>query len=163
MIAALRGQAGRYTRVMRWSFGRLHRTLPPALGASSLAGAALLLATDLLPISRHRHDVLAALPLALIAVAYLVHQSVLRPAPKELLKTLMIAAAFLAWAASLVWPDPVLAALFGDAAVVLFVVDVFLVIVGWPPTPPDEAFAETSRDLDRLVRDEHAADARHWQ
>ena len=32
---------------------------------------------------------------------------------------------------------------FNDIAIVLFVLDVFLVIIGWPTTSPDESFAET--------------------
>jgi hypothetical protein len=35
------------------------------------------------------------------------------------------------------------ATLFNDIAIALFVLDVFLVIVGWPATSPDESFAET--------------------
>jgi hypothetical protein len=141
---------------------RLHRTLPTALGVLTLVSAALLLGADALPtlVDRKAHDVLGAFPLALIAIAYLGHQSVLRPAPKELLKTVMVAVAFLFWAANIMWPEPWLAMIFGDMAIVLFVVDVFLVIIGWPPTPPDEGFAETSRDLERAVTP-HGADSPH--
>jgi hypothetical protein len=130
---------------------RLHRILPRALGMLTVAAVGLLLAVDALPLgfSRLHHDRLGAVPLALIAIAYLMHQSVLRPAPKELLKTVLVAAAFLCWSANLFWPDPLVAMLMGDAAIALFVLDVFLVIIGWPPTPPDEGFAETSRDFDR--------------
>jgi hypothetical protein len=35
------------------------------------------------------------------------------------------------------------AMLFNDIAIALFVLDVFLVMVGWPATLPDESFAET--------------------
>jgi hypothetical protein len=134
---------------MRSAFRRIHRILPPLLGAITLASVGLLLVVDLLPtrVARRPHDLLGAISLAVIAAAYLLHQSVLRPAPKELLKTFMVAAAFLFWAGNLVWPEPVLAMVFGDVAIALFVLDVFLVIVGWPATPPDEGFAETSRDL----------------
>jgi hypothetical protein len=131
------------------AFRRLHRVLPTSLGVLTLALVALLLAADLLPGRLPHHEWLSALPLALIAVAYLAHQSVLRPAPRELLKTVLVALAFLLWAANVVWPEPHLAVVFGDAAIALFVLDVFLVIIGWPPTPPDEGFAETSRDLTR--------------
>ena len=36
------------------------------------------------------------------------------------------------------------ATLFDDVAIALFVLDVFLDIIGWPTTSPDESFAETS-------------------
>jgi hypothetical protein len=134
---------------MRTALQRIHRILPPLLGTITIAAAGLLLAVDLLPIpvGRRQHDVLGALPLALIATAYLLHQSVLRPAPKELLKAVIVAAAFLFWAANQVWPEPFRAMLFNDIAIALFVLDVFLVIIGWPRTPPDEGFAERSKDL----------------
>jgi hypothetical protein len=35
------------------------------------------------------------------------------------------------------------ATLFNDIAIALVVLDVFLVIIGWPTTSPDESFAET--------------------
>ena len=34
------------------------------------------------------------------------------------------------------------ATLFNDIAIALFVLDVFLVMIGWPATSPDESFAE---------------------
>jgi len=135
----------RKRRVLR----RIHAILPTALGAITLAAVGLLLAADLVPtwLTRQNHDRLGAMPLALIAIAYLLHQTVLRPAPKEVLKTVLVAVAFLFWSANQVWPAPFAAMVFNDIAIALFVLDVFLVIIGWPPTPPDEGFAETSRDL----------------
>jgi hypothetical protein len=47
------------------------------------------------------------------------------------------------WAANQLWPDLPQATLFNDIAIALFVLDVFLVIIGWPTTSPDESFAET--------------------
>ena len=136
---------------MRPLLRRVHAFLPTALAALTLVIVGVLLAVDVVPVAigRRVHDILGALPLGLIAVAYLAHQTVLRPAPKEVLKTVLVAAAFLFWSANLVWPDPFVAMLFGDVAIALFVFDVFLVIIGWPPTPPDEGFGETSRDLAR--------------
>ena len=130
-------------------FQRIHGILPAALGAGTLAVVGLLLVADLVPtwLTRQSHDRLGALPLALIAIAYLLHQTVLRPAAKEVLKTVLVAVAFLFWSANQVWPAPFAAMVFNDIAIALFVLDVFLVIIGWPPTPPYEGFAETSRDL----------------
>ncbi len=67
----------------------------------------------------------------------------LRPAPLELVKAIMLAVAFLFWAANHLWPDIPLATPFNDIAIALFVLDVFLVIIGWPAGIPDESFAET--------------------
>jgi hypothetical protein len=133
----------------RSAFQRIHALLPTALGAVTIAAVGFLLVADLVPtlLTRQNHDRLGAVPLALIAIAYLVHQTVLRPAPKEVLKTVLVAVAFLFWSANQVWPTPFAAMVFNDIAIALFVLDVFLVIIGWPPTPPDEGFAETSRDL----------------
>jgi len=120
-----------------------HRFAPVALGVISLAAVAALLAWDAMPsvFPPKAHDVLGALPLALIAFAYLAYQAGRRPEPLELLKAIMLALAFLFWAANQLWPEIPQATLFNDVAIALFVVDVFLVIVGWP-TVSDGSFAE---------------------
>jgi hypothetical protein len=79
----------------------------------------------------------------MIAVAYLVYQTAHRPAPMELVKATLLAVAFLFWAANQFWPNLPQATLFNDVAIALFVLDVFLVMIGWPATSPDESFAET--------------------
>jgi hypothetical protein len=89
------------------------------------------------------HDLLGAFPLAMIAVAYLVYQGIHRPNRKEWIKAVMLAIAFLFWAANQYRPDLPQATLFNDIAIGLFVLDVFLVIVGWPRDSADESFAET--------------------
>jgi hypothetical protein len=61
----------------------------------------------------------------------------------------MLAAAFLCWAANQFWPDRRQATLLNDIAIALFVLDVFLVIAGWPSALPDESFAETYVDNSR--------------
>src|SRR5260370_37712718 len=78
-----------------------------------------------------------------IPITYLLYQSAHRPSAKEFLKAMMLAVAFLFWAANQLWPDLPQATLFNDIAIALFVLDVFLVIIGWPTTSPDESFAET--------------------
>jgi uncharacterized membrane protein len=79
----------------------------------------------------------------MIAFAYIVYQFVRWPARMEFVKAIMLAAAFLFWSANQLWPNLRQATLFNDIAIALFVLDVFLVIVGWPATSPDESFAET--------------------
>ena len=79
----------------------------------------------------------------MIAFSYLVYQIAHRPARMEFAKAVMLAVAFLFWAANQLWPNLRQATLFNDIAIALFVLDVFLVMAGWPPTSPDESFAET--------------------
>jgi hypothetical protein len=124
---------------------RSRRALPVILGAVTLADVAVLLVWDSFPrlFPAGSHEVLAAVALALIAVAYLVYQAVHRPSRMEFLKAVLLALAFLFWAANQLWPALPQATLFNDIAVALFVFDVFLVMVGWPGASPDESFAET--------------------
>jgi hypothetical protein len=115
------------------------------LGVVTLASVAVLLAWDAFPrlFPARAHGVLASFPLAMVAVAYIVYQSARRPARMEFIKAILLAGAFLFWAANQLWPDLRQATLFNDIAIALFVLDVLLVIVGWPATSPDESFAET--------------------
>jgi hypothetical protein len=124
---------------------RAHLAIPLVLGLVTLISVGLLLAWDVNPklFPARAHDFLAAFPLAMIAIAYLLYQGARRPAAKELVKAIMLAIAFLFWAANQLWPDLPQATLFNDFAIALFVLDVFLVIIGWPTTSPDESFAET--------------------
>jgi len=123
---------------------RAHRALPVLLGVISLASVAILFAWDALPrlFPAGAHNVLGAFPLAMIAFAYLFYQSAHRPTPMEVVKAVLLAIAFLFWAANQLWPDLPQAMLFNDIAIGLFVLDVFLVMIGWPATSPDESFAE---------------------
>ena len=125
-----------------------------ALGVLTLMTVGLLLVWDAWPelFPPRAHDVLGALPLGSIAVAYVVYQAIRRPGPLEFLKAIMLAVAFVLWAANQLWPDRPQATLFNDLAIALFVLDVFLVIVGWPRSSPDEAFAETYVDSEGLQR-----------
>jgi hypothetical protein len=124
---------------------RTHRILPVILGAITLASVVVLLAWDAFPrlFPARAHDILGAFPLAMIAIAYLAYQSAHRPPRKELLKAVLLAVAFLFWAANQLWPNSAQATLYNDIAIALFVLDVFLVMIGWPATSPDESFAET--------------------
>ncbi|HEX9201984.1 MAG TPA: hypothetical protein VF865_20680 [Acidobacteriaceae bacterium] len=129
-----------YTRL-----DRAHRAFPVILGVITLAGVAALLVWDAAPAlcPTRAHDLLGAFPLAMIAIAYLVYQSVHRPPAREWLKAILLAIAFLFWAANQCWPDQHQAIVFNDIAIALFVLDVFLVMIGWPAASPDESFAET--------------------
>lgn len=104
---------------------------PAALALLTLATVALLLVWDLSPrrFPPKAHDSLAALPLALIAVAWLAHRLTERPTRGELGRAIVLAAAFLFWAANQFWPDSAQATLFNDLAVALFVIDVWLTMM----------------------------------
>jgi len=129
-----------YTRL-----NRARRAIPVFLGAVTLAGVVALLVWDFAPslFPARAHDFLGAFPLALIAVAYLVYQTIHQPTPAEWLKAVLLAVAFLFWSANQFWRDPHQATVFNDIAIALFVFDVFLVMIGWPAASPDESFAET--------------------
>jgi len=130
---------------MHHRLDRIHRAAPVILGGFTLISVLVLLAWDAFPayFPSGAHDILGAVPLGMIAFAYLVYQSERRPPFRELLKAIMLAAAFAFWAANQLWPNLHQATLFNDIAIALFVLDVFLVMIGWPATSPDESFAET--------------------
>jgi hypothetical protein len=102
------------------------------LGAIALASAAVLLAWDCVPaiFFSRAHDVLGALPLALIAFACLAQQAVCCPSRRNLVRAILLAVAFLFWAANQFWPDWPMATLFNDIAIALFVLDVLLTMIG---------------------------------
>jgi hypothetical protein len=133
---------------MRTHLDRAHRAAPVLLGVLTLASVAVLLVWDALPslFPPRAHNLLGALPLALIAIAYLVYQSIRRPGPAELFKALLLALAFLFWAANQYLPDSPHATLYNDVAIALFVLDVFFVLIGWPASSPDESFGESYVD-----------------
>jgi len=105
----------------------------------TLAAVVLLYIEDAAPrlFPARSHDVLAAFSLAMIACAYLIFQLARHRAVAELVKTILLAAAFLFWAANQLWPNLPQAALFNDIAIGLFVLDVFFVIAGWPAGSSD--------------------------
>src|ERR1700678_4392384 len=113
---------------------RGHRAVSVILGVVALASVVVLFEWDAAPrwFPARSHDFLASFALAMIAFAYLVYQLAHRPPAKELLKAGMVAVAFLFWAANQLWRNLPEATLFNDAAIALFVLDVFLVMVGWP-------------------------------
>jgi hypothetical protein len=132
-----------YTRL-----DRAHRAAPVLLGALTLASVVVLFVWDARPtlFPRNAHNLLGAVPLALIAIAYLVYQGVHRPPIREWIKAILLAIAFFFWAVNQMWPDAPLATLYNDIAIALFVFDVFLVMIGWPNSSPDESFGESPQN-----------------
>jgi hypothetical protein len=121
---------------------RVPNLIPVVLGIVTLAGVVLLFVGDAAPrlLPAGSHEILAAFSLAMIACAYLVFQLARHRglgARAELLKTILLVAAFLFWAANQLWPNLPQASLFNDIAIGLFVLDVFFVIAGWPAGSSD--------------------------
>jgi hypothetical protein len=116
------------------------------LGVLTLVSLGPLLVWDATParFPARAHDVLAAVPLTLVALVYLVYQGLRRAAPREFAKAILSALAFVFWAMNQLWPDHRQATLFNDIAIAAFVLDVALVIVGWPAA--GEAIDDVSRN-----------------
>jgi cytochrome c oxidase assembly factor CtaG len=117
---------------------RDRRSLPVILCVLTLISVGVLLLWDFLPglFPANAHAFLAGLPLAMIACTCLLYEAVRRPALSELIKAVLLACAFLFWAANQLWPALHQATLFNDIAIALFVFDVFLAMTGRPvPTP----------------------------
>lgn len=114
--------------------GRDRRALPVILCVVTLISVGVLLLWDFVPglFPAKAHDLLAAIPLAMIACACLVYEATRQPARSELIKAFLLACAFLFWAANQLWPEIRQATLFNDIAIALFVFDVFLAIVARP-------------------------------
>lgn len=117
---------------------RRSSSLPVILCILTLVSVGVLLLRDVLPVlfPARAHDFLAAFPLALIACACLVYEAVRRPSRSELVKAILLACAFLFWAANQFWPALRQATLFNDIAIALFVFDVFLAMIGRPVSVP---------------------------
>jgi hypothetical protein len=112
----------------------IYNALPALLGKMALISVALLFLWDGFPkvFPARAHNVLGAAPLALTASACIAYRALRRPSAAELVKAILLAAAFLLWAANQFWPDAAPATQFNDLAIGLFVLDVFLVVIGWP-------------------------------
>jgi len=113
---------------------RDRRSLPVILCVVTLISVGVLLVWDLVPglFPAKAHDFLAALPLAMIACVCLLYEAVRRPSRSELVKAILLACAFLFWAANQLWPSLAHATLFNDLAIALFVFDVFLAMTSRP-------------------------------
>ena len=113
---------------------RDRRSLPVILCVVTLISVGVLLVWDLVPglFPAKAHDFLAAFPLAMIACVCLLYEAVRRPSRSELVKAILLACAFLFWAANQLWPSLAHATLFNDLAIALFVFDVFLAMTSRP-------------------------------
>jgi integral membrane sensor domain MASE1 len=94
------------------------------------------------------HGPLAALPLALAALVGLIPAVRGGRTRAEWAKAVVLAAAFLFWAANQLVPEGTLATVLNDVAVALFVVDVFLAI----PSPSRESGLTSSTRSHPIAR-----------
>jgi hypothetical protein len=67
-------------------------------------------------------------------------------------KAIPLAIAFLFWSANQLWPNLSQATLCNDIAIALFVLDVFLVMIGWPATPQTNPSPKPARfPMQRMI------------
>ncbi|HXX69288.1 MAG TPA: hypothetical protein VEK07_19040 [Polyangiaceae bacterium] len=78
------------------------------------------------------HALLGTIPLATIALLYVLHQHLRRAGRGELARAALVAAAFLFWAANQLWADRPMATLLNDIAIAGFVLDLVLAMVQQP-------------------------------
>jgi hypothetical protein len=128
------------------------QTVPRAIALLTVLSLVPLLIWDAAPdeLPGRAHDLLAAIPLASIAVACLLHSLLRRSTFQDLLKSCALAAAFLFWSANQLWPNHPQATLFNDIAIALFVVDAFLAILGSPLGESKTAMEEERSPRHRL-------------
>jgi hypothetical protein len=74
------------------------------------------------------HAPLSAMPLLLVGASYIALQGLLRPAPLELVKRLMLGSAFLLWGIVQLMPPSVIAADLGDLVIALYVLDLGIIV-----------------------------------
>jgi hypothetical protein len=129
---------------VRRQVDRSLKAVPMTLGVTALTTVAPLIAWEVSPrlFPAKAHEFLAALPLALIALGYLAHKAAGKPGRAELLQAVLFAMAFLFWAANQFWAERAPAMLCNDIAIALFVLDAFLVMVGWSSNSPSREGAE---------------------
>ena len=127
-------------------------------GSLTMASVATLLLWDAMPglFPARAHLLLGSMPLVLIAISSLVFLAARRPGTLDMVKGLVLAAAFLFWAANQLLPNTLEATLFNDLAIALFVLDVFLSIVGWATVLATESAQHALPD-----RESHPANGRH--
>lgn len=106
------------------------RAVTVLLLAIALAGSAVLLVLDVSGDFRESdaRRVVSALPLIAIALACLAFHATWTPEPLDLLKRVLLSAAFLLWAANQLFPTAGWAPVANDLAIALFVLDLALIL-----------------------------------
>lgn len=78
----------------------------------------------------HSREILSSIPLIAIALACLAFHATRKPRPLDLLKRVLLSAAFLSWAATQLAPNAEWAPVATDIAIGLFVLDLALLLWG---------------------------------
>jgi hypothetical protein len=129
----LRGRPSTVLRMVATS-SPLQKVLRSVTAALMLLSIAVLLVCDAVPglFPAKVHLAVAPLSLGLTAVAILLFYVTRRASFAEWVKALIVALAFFFWAANQLCTDVTIATALNDVAIALFVLDVVLVILGWP-------------------------------
>jgi hypothetical protein len=108
------------------------RVVTVLLLALALASSVVLLSLDVSQGFRESEArrVVSALPLVAIALACLAFHATWTPEPLDLLKRVLLSAAFLFWAANQLFPTEGWAPVANDTAIGLFVLDLALILWG---------------------------------
>jgi len=106
------------------------RVITVLLLALALASSVVLLSLDVSQGFRESdaRRVVSALPLIAIALACLAFHATWTPEPLDLLKRVLLSAAFLFWAANQLFPTAGWAPVANDVAIALFVLDLALIL-----------------------------------
>ncbi len=108
------------------------RSVTVLLLALALASSIVLLGLDASAEFRESEArrIISALPLTAIALACLAFHATWTPKPLDLLKRILLSAAFLFWAANQLFPTTGWAPVANDVAIALFVLDLALILWG---------------------------------
>ena len=106
------------------------RAVTVLLIGAALVGSLVLLVLDAWAGFRESdaRRVISAIPLVAIALACLAFHATWTPSPLDLLKRVLLSAAFLFWAANQLFPDEGWAPVANDVAIALFVLDLGLIL-----------------------------------
>jgi hypothetical protein len=133
------------TRILNW---QIRMPLSKLLTKAALVATVILLAAVLKGIPDHLHAWLSSAPLALAGLGYAVLQFAIRPARSTLLKRLLLAATFVAWAVDQLLPPGHAATILGDFVIGAYVLDLSWIIEEQtalqptrPPHPPADVRA----------------------
>jgi hypothetical protein len=126
------------------AFEKVLRSAAGVLAVAALLGSAVLLLNDAAPqlIALGKvflamaprawallgHAPLSALPLLLVGGSYIALQGLLRPAPIELVKRLLLGSAFVLWGIVQLMPPSIVATNLGDLVIALYVLDLGIII-----------------------------------
>ncbi|HYA18823.1 MAG TPA: hypothetical protein VEF06_15220 [Bryobacteraceae bacterium] len=133
------------TRILNFE---IRMPISKVLTKAALLASVILLAAVIKGIPDHLHAWLSSAPLALAGLGYAVLQFIIRPDRTTLLKRLMLAATFVAWAVDQLLPPGPAATILGDFVIGAYVLDLSWIIEEQtalqptrPPRPPADARA----------------------